>query len=383
MNKTRNLKRTRLLKKTKKYFGGDNKNKDASEQKKEKEEKETEEKETEEKKEKEEEEKKETEEEEQGKETEQKEGVIDIIENKATDFAKDTGNFLKDKTLRLFGLQPINKNENQPDKSVNKLEDTASGLASNAKSIGNDVVKVFDEGSAAIIGNINDVLQSPKVEKSVTAAAEQTVKTGTKLLNIFNENLNNPRFKEETKEALDNIADYAKITVKALNEPLNEAIDEFSEAGNKAAAGVAAGLVKVATDAAGAIPGYGAIIDVGKMINDGTRAASTVVEAASEASETASELFLKTTNGIKQGMKELEEKKNEAMNIANRTSSSINDFHSPALNLSKNLKKSSDKIKNGITSVGGSSNSNINSNRKSKKRLLKRKAKSKKVRFAL
>ena len=112
------------------------------------------------------------------------------------------------------------------------------------------------------------------------------------------------------------------------------------------------------------------------MINDGTRAASTVVEAASEASETASELFLKTTNGIKKGMKELEEKKNEAMNIANRTSSSINDFHSPALNLSKNLKKSSDKIKNGIPSVGGSS-------RKSKKRLLKRKAKSKKVRFAL
>jgi hypothetical protein len=376
MNKTRNLKRTRLLKKTKKYFGGENKEKDDSKKKEddsEKKEDDSEKKEDDAEKKEDDSEKKEKEEQDIPK----KEGVIDIIENKATDFAKDTGNFLKDKTLRLFGLQPINKNENQPDKGVNKLEDTVSGLASNAKSIGNDVVKVFDEGSAAIIGNINDVLQSPKVEKSVTAAAEQTVKTGTKLLNIFNENLNNPRFKEETKEALDNIADYAKITVKALNEPLNEAIDEFSEAGNKAAAGVAAGLVKVTTDAAGAIPGYGAIIDVGKMINDGTRAASTVVEAASEASETASELFLKTTNGIKQGMKELEEKKNEAMNIANRTSSSINDFHSPALDLSKKLKKSSDKIKNGIPSVRGGSSG------KSKKRLLKRKAKSKKVRFAL
>ena len=361
MNKTKHLKRNRIFKKTRKYFGGKNtdntKSKENTDEPKETEEN-----------------TKETEENtDSDSDSEDKpEGVFDIIGDKATDFAKDTGKFVADKTLRLLGLQRINENSVQQD---NKIADAASGLASNVQSIGNDVVKVFDKGSAAIIGNINDVLESPKVEKSVTEAAEETVKAGTKLLNIFNENLNNPEFKEQTKVALDNVADYADITVKALNEPLDKAIDEFSEAGNKAAAGVAAGLIKVGTDAMGAIPGYGAIIDVGKMINDSTRAASSVVESASDAAETASELFLKTTKGIEKGMKELQEKKNEAMNIANRTSNSINQFQNPSLELSKNLKKSSDKITKAIPSVGGS--------RKSKKRLLKRKTKSKKVRFAL
>jgi hypothetical protein len=352
MNKTKRLKRNRLIKKTKKYFGG------ASSQKKNINESNNS----------------------ISQAINEKEGVFDIVGDKVSDFAMDTSNFLKNKTLRLFGLQPINEDESndksqEVDESVNKISDAASGVVSNAEStskgllsnvqsIGNDIASVVNKGSAAVIGNINDVLESPKVENSVTEAAKETVEIGTKLLNQFNKNLNNPEFKEATKEALDNVGDYAEIGVEALNAPLDQAIDEVNEATNKAAAGVAAGIVKVGTDALGAVPGAGAIIDVGKMINDGTKAASTVVEAGTEAAETAAELFIKTNEGIKEGIKALEEKKKEAMDITNRTSDSINQFQRP-LDLS-------DKV---APKVGGK--------KKSKKRLLKRKAKSKRVRFAL
>lgn len=356
MNKTKHLKRNILLKKTKKYFGGANKEQLNSKEY-----------------------------DNSIKNTiNQKEGIFDIVGNKVSDFAGDTANFLKNKTLRLFGLQLINEDESsektQPvDESVNKLSDAASGIVSNAESvskgflsniqsIGNDVVDVSDKTSAAIIGNVNAVLESPKIEQSVTEAAKETVEIGTKLLKKFNTNLNNPEFKEVTKEALNNVSDYAEISVQALNEPLDQAIDEVNQAGNKAAAGIASGVVKVGTDALGAVPGFGAIIDVGKMINDGTKAVSTVVEAGTEAAETASELFLKTNEGIKQGIQKLKEKKKEAMDISNRTSNSINQFHTPVLNLSNEVNKVASK-------VGG--------NQKSKKRLLKHKAKSKRVRFAV
>jgi len=365
MNKSKKIKRRRLLNKTKKYFGGKNEEVDSTNDKN------------------------------STKATDnkdntddenafdiKKEGVIDIIRDKVSDFAVDTGDFLKDKTLRLFGLQPINENETA--ETGTKENNPVSGLMSNAKSISDDVVKVFDKGSAAIIGNINDVLESPKMENSVTQAAKETVESGKVLLKKFNENLNDPEFKELTKEALENVSDYADITLEALHKPLNKAIDEFSEAGNKAAAGVVSGAIKVGTDAAGAIPGYGAIIDFGKMINDGTRAVSTAVEAGSQAIETTSELIDQTTKGIKKGIEELEEKKKEAMNIANRASSSINEFQNPALNFSKNINdrinnkindKINDKINKALPTTRGG--------RKSKKRLLTRKSKSKRVRFAL
>jgi hypothetical protein len=347
MNKSKKMKRKRLLNKTKKYFGGKNEEADATNSK-------------------------------GNVDTKnafdiKKEGVFDIIGDKVSDFAVDTGDFLKDKTLRLFGLQPINENEtDETGTNENKTNNAVSGLMSNAKTIGDDVVKAFVKGSTAIIGNINDVLESPEMENSVTQTAKETVESGKILLKKFNDKLNDPEFKELTKEALENVSEYSEIALEALNEPLDKAIDEFSEAGNKAAAGVVSGAIKVGTDAVGAIPGFGAIIEVGKMINDGTRAASTVVEAGSQAIETTSELIDQTTKGIKKGIEELEEKKKEAINITNRASNSINEFQKP-LNFAKKI---NDKINKALPTTGGG-------NRKSKKRLLNRKLKSKRVRFAL
>jgi len=107
-----------------------------------------------------------------------------------------------------------------------------------------------------------------------------------------------------------------------------------------------------------AVPGVGAVIEVGKMLNDGTKAASAVVEAGSEAVEAASDAFIETKENVEQGLKELEEKKKLAEQISNRTTKSIDNFENP---ISTQM-------------VGG---------RKTRRRLFKRKAKSKRVRFAI
>jgi hypothetical protein len=63
---------------------------------------------------------------------------------------------------------------------------------------------------------------------------------------------------------------------------------------------------------------------------------------------------------VKQGLKELEEKKKMGDQISNRTTKSINNFENP--------------LSSTTQSAGG---------RKTKRRLFKRKAKSKRVRFAI
>jgi ABC-type transporter Mla subunit MlaD len=299
--------------------------------------------------------------------SEKSDGVFDIIGDKLSDFTGKAANYVEKKGLRLAGLQPIKKNDDeiidestkQVDEKINELSESASGLISNAKEIGSDIVKVFDKGSAAIVGQINDVLESPKIENSVREAAEETAEIGEKLLKKFNDKLSTPEFKEETKEALENVADYAEITIKAMDEPVNDAVDKLNEAGTKAASGAVTGLIKVSTDAMAAVPGAGAIVELGKIVNDTSAAVGDVVEAATDATSTVSKVIQETSENINESLDKLEEKKKEGEKILSRTNKSIKSFESPATS---------------FISGGG---------RKTKRKLFKHKGKSKRVRFAI
>jgi len=322
---------------------------------------------------------------------EKSQGIMDYIGNKLSTYTGETTNYLKEKGLRLIGLQTIKKDEPEEEKvdestqkvdnKINEISDAASGLVSSAsdatsglfsgaKEIGSDVVEVFDKGSAAVIGQVNDVLDSPKVEDSISDAAEETAEIGEKLLDNFNEKLSSPELKEETKEAIENVADYTKIAVKAMDEPLNEAVDELNEAGTKAVSGAAAGLIKVGTDSLAAVPYLGAFVEMGKIVNDASKAIGDVSTAASDATTTVSKLVGETSinmdEGIdklndekEEGLEKLGEKKKEAKQIANRTNKSIESFENPLGNEEKK---------------GGG---------KTRRKFLKRKAKSKRVRFSV
>lgn len=319
---------------------------------------------------------------------EKSKGIFDIIGDKISGYSGKAFDYVKDKGLRLAGLQPIKQNEvtqditstqntttQEVDQKIGEISDAASGMVSDAKEIGSDIVNVADKGSAAIIANINDVLENPEVGASLNEAAEETAEIGEKLLENFNEALSTPELKQETKLALDNAAEYADIAVEAMDKPLNKAVDELNEAGTKAASGAVSGLIKVGTDALAAVPGAGAIIEVGKILNDGSRAVGDVASAASEATSTVSKVVEETSKNINEGLEKLEEKK-ESMSNSMDTFKQLN---KDGLKVYDRVDKSINQFENPVSSVpvvqqGG---------KKTRRKLFKRKGKSKRVRFAI
>jgi ABC-type transporter Mla subunit MlaD len=308
----------------------------------------------------------------------EREGVIDMIGDKVSKLAVAVPEYAAEKGLRLVGLEPIKGKEGttdsngKVDESTNNTSNTTSGIMSDIKEIGSDLVEVVNKTTGTVIENVNEVLDSPQVNKTIVEAASDTAEIGEKMLEEVNEKINTPEFREQTKIALDNAAELATVGLEAMDKPINKAIDKLNDAGSRAASGFFSGLIKTGTDLAGAVPYVGAVIDIGKAVNDGSKAVSSVIEAGSEAVETTSDLIIETNENIKSIMKKLDEKKNEAMDIANRTKKSINQFEKPLQNISSVPGIS----KVPTTSSGGSS-------ARTKKRLLKHKVKSKRVRFAI
>jgi hypothetical protein len=276
-----------------------------------------------------------------------REGIFDIIGNKISNIASSTGKTIGDTGLKIIGLERIDKSVEE-ENSSKKIGDAAYGIVS-------DVGNVVDKTGAAIIENVNEVLGSDIVKQTTEQAAEQTADIVKDSAEKFNEALNDPEVKAEVEEAIENAGEVAEIVLKAAKKPLDEAIDIAAESTKKASSAAVSGAIKVGTDALSAIPFWGAIIDLGKMVNDGSSAASAVVEAGSEAVEGASDAFIETKENVEKGLKELEEKKRMSEQISNRTIKSINDYENP------------------ITYQKAGT----------RRRLLKRKTKSKRVRFAI
>jgi ABC-type transporter Mla subunit MlaD len=289
---------------------------------------------------------------------EDRKGVIDIIGDKIGDLTSGVVDKAEDIGLNALGLEKIHKsNENNNvtknvDQNLEKISGAASGVVSN-------VENVVNKTSAAIIDNVNEVLGSQTVNESVEEAGKETAEITGKLAETFNEAMDNPEVKADVEEAIKNASEVATVVAKSAEEPIKEVARVSVEAGTDALGAASAGFIKVGTDVLSAIPYVGAIIDLGKIINDGSKAASAVVEAGSEAVETASDAFLETKEKVQEGLKDLDEKKKMAEKISNRTTKSINQFENP--------------LQPTTQSAGG---------RKTKRRLFKRKAKSKRVRFA-
>jgi hypothetical protein len=303
------------------------------------------------------------------------EGIFTLLGNKIKGLASGAVGYVEDKGLRLVGLQKVDNGETPPvnaetakiDNQLNAAGEAASGLLTDvkeiagsavyaAKGIADSAVDAANKVAAAGVEQVNDVLESPVVENSVSDAAAETADIVEESLGKFNEELSDPKIKEEAAEALNNVADYAELGVKALDKPLNAAIDKLNDAGTKAATGLGVGTVNVITSMMSAVPGLGAVIGVAKIANAATAAAENVTEAFSDATATVGELVATTGDNLTDGVKELEEKKREALKISNRTNESINKFNSP------------------LPPVGGG---------KTRRNLIKGRGKSKRVRFAI
>lgn len=294
-----------------------------------------------------------------------REGIIDSVNNKLSGIASSAYETVRDTGLRFAGLQVIPKHNEE--KSI--VDQTSQTTLDEQKTSGPSVLATAaDKTGTAILNDINDVLSSSQVVGNTQQAAKDTAEIIKKGSQMFNEALSDPAVQEELKESIEKAGEIGSLIIDAGKEPFNKAVDVAAEASQKATGAALSGAIKVGTDALGAVPFVGAIIDVGKMLNDGSRAASAVVEAGSEATEAASDAFIETTKNLENKLRELEEKKRLGDDISNRTTESINQF--------ENNTATSGEETGRNKMVGGSGH-------KTTRRLLKRKCKSKRVRFAL
>jgi hypothetical protein len=272
-----------------------------------------------------------------------REGIIDHYENKLSEAASTVKNFAIDTGLKMIGLK--------------RIQDEPTEINEEPKIISN-AESTVDKVGASVLGNVNEVLQNDSVQQTTEQAAKDTAEIIKISAKKFNEALDQPEVKSEVKQAIINAGELGSVIVEAGKKPFNEAVDVATEATQKATSAAVSGAIKVGTDALAAVPFLGAIIDLGKMVNDGSRAASAVTEASSEAIEATSDALIETKKNIEVKLKELEEKKRISQQISNRTTNSIKEFEAPIA-------------------------SQVAGGYKTRRRLFKHKAKSKRVRFSI
>lgn len=285
-------------------------------------------------------------------------GVLDVVGSKISDVSETATDFVKEKALRLFGLQTIDSGKKDDN---NKNNETPGVIGTIANNITNDLEKA----AAATVINLNEVLKTPEVQQNLTQSSQDTLKIGNDLLSNFNNKLNDPQTKVETAQALKNVGEITQIAVDVLDKPIDRVVDKLNEAGNRAASGLADSAVDVITDAASDIPVLGTVIDAANAINSTTSAVAGIIEAASLTAQTFSEFYINAGQTLKTAIKMIREKKNEGNNIANRTNEKIQQFQNPTSYSSNTPSKSGGGFK------------------KSKKRFIKRNTLSKKVRLSL
>ena len=133
-----------------------------------------------------------------------------------------------------------------------------------------------------------------------------------------------------------------------------------------------------------AVPGAGAIIEVGKIVNDASRAIGDVASAASEATSTISKVVEETSKNIDEGLDKLEEKKERMSNAFTPPSvnlnpgEDLNKLNKVGGTITNRVEKSIDEFENPVSSAPV-----LTGGRKTRKKFLKRKGKSKRVRFAI
>jgi DNA-binding ferritin-like protein (Dps family) len=298
-----------------------------------------------------------------------REGIMDYMGDKMGDLASDSVSFLTNKTARLFGFKPINAAEEKEDQkematATKSVSDTASNISNSISNVATGISNSVNEGTASMISDVNDVIDAPVVSDTVSQAADDTKEITEGLLENVNETFDDPEFKKELGKTLENTAEIATISIKAMDKPIDEAIDKVNDATGKAIGGIAGTGIKVATDMMAAVPYLGAVVEMGKIVNDTSKGVSAVVEAGSEIAETSSDLVTDSIENFKDEYKKAEDLKdsiNEKSKITDRVNDSIDDFEKTTKNPKEYLK-------------GGG---------KTRKHSFKRKGKSKRVRFAI
>ena len=264
----------------------------------------------------------------------EKQGIVDIVKDKIGELASSASSSIEDTGLKIIGLERIN--------NVTNAE-----TATNA----NVSPSIIDKTGAKVIDHLNDVLESKPIQETTSVAAKKTADIISKASETFNNELDNPIVKENIKKSIEHAGELTSVFMDAVKEPTEKLVDIAADSVTRISSAALSGAITMGTDALAATPVAGAVINVMKMLNDGTKAASSIVEAGSEITSAASQAIIET----KENMDGFSKQKQMGGKIMNRVTSSIKQFENPLLN-------------------GG---------KKTKNRLIKRRFKTKRVRFTI
>ncbi|MFY7730791.1 MAG: hypothetical protein ACOVRN_14815 [Flavobacterium sp.] len=245
------------------------------------------------------------------------EGIVDKVGNRLYNVASSAAQTAVDAGLKIAGLERIGAH--------------SIGDASHNHDTSFTVPDFLDRTGASILGNINEALGSNAAKQSTEEAARTTARLVREGAATFNAALNDPIVKAELEQAIEHAGEIGSVIVKAAEKPFNEAVEVAAQAAPKITSAAVSGAIKVGTDAVAAVPFLGAVVDAGKMLNDGSKAASAMVSAGTEAIDAASDAFLETKASVERGLQALKEKKRMAEQIVNRTTRSIRDFENPTI----------------------------------------------------
>jgi hypothetical protein len=173
---------------------------------------------------------------------------------------------------------------------------------SRLKQAGRTAANILNKGLGIILNQVNTVLAAPGVQTTVDVEAARATELVTDIFSRVAEKLKDPKLQEQARLAGDELAIYAKILVEAMREPLTELVGILSQAGLKATSAITVGIIKVVTDAMAAVPGIGAVMEVGKIANDVSRAVGDAAEAGSNATTATSKALFDITENVKQGL---------------------------------------------------------------------------------
>jgi hypothetical protein len=201
-------------------------------------------------------------------------------------------------------------------KALNALEPAAGTEMSNIpapepvpaqdsmlKKAGRTAADILNRGLGLILNQVNTVLSSSGVQTSVDAEAARATELVTDIFSRVAEKLRDPKLQEQARLAGDELAVYSEILVEAMREPLTELVGVLSQSGLKATSAITVGIIKVVTDAMAAVPGLGAVMEVGKIANDVSRAVGDAAEAGSNATTAASKAVFEVTENVKAALK--------------------------------------------------------------------------------
>jgi hypothetical protein len=174
---------------------------------------------------------------------------------------------------------------------------------SRLKQAGRTAVDILNKGLALVLNQVNTVLAGSGVQTSVDVEATRATELVTDIFSRVAEKLQDPELQKQARLAGDELAVYAEILVEAMREPLTELVGVLSQSGLKATSAITVGIIKVVTDAMAAVPGLGAVMEIGKIANDVSRAVGDAAEAGSNATTAASKAVFDVTENVKAALK--------------------------------------------------------------------------------